>query len=100
MKHLFSCLKKYRAEAILSPLFKLLEAGMELLVPLVVAAIVDRGIAGGDRAYIVRACLVLIGFGAVGLIFALTAQFFAAKAAVGVAAELRSRLFCKLQSFS
>ncbi len=100
MKHLLSCLKTYRKEAILSPLFKLLEASMELIVPLVVAAIVDRGIAGGDKAYVVNMCLVLVAFGVVGLGFALTAQFFAAKAAVGVSAELRSRLFRKLQSFS
>ncbi len=100
LKHLLSCLKTYRKEAILSPLFKLLEASMELIVPLVVAAIVDRGIAGGDKAYVVNMCLVLVAFGVVGLGFALTAQFFAAKAAVGVSAELRSRLFRKLQSFS
>ena len=100
MKHLLSCLKRYKLEAILSPLFKLLEAGMELLVPLVVAAIVDIGIAQGDRGYIVHACLLLVGFAAVGLVFALTAQYFAAKAAVGTSAELRKRLFNKMQSFS
>lgn len=100
MKHLLSCLKTYRKEAILSPLFKLLEACMELIVPLVVAAIIDVGIAGGDRAYVVKMCLVLVAFGVAGLAFSLTAQYFAAKAAVGVSAELRSRLFRKLQSFS
>ena len=73
---------------------------MELTVPLVVAAIINTGVAGGDRRYIVFACLVLVAFGALGLLFALTAQYFAAKAAVGTAAELRSRLFHKLQSFS
>lgn len=100
MKHLFSCMKAYRAEAILSPLFKLCEACMELLVPLVVAAIVDVGIASGDVTYIVTRCLILVAFGVAGLAFALTAQFFAAKAAVGMSAELRRRLFDKLQSFS
>ncbi len=100
MHHLRSCLKRYRTEAILSPLFKLLEAAMELLVPLVVAKIVDVGIAGGDRAYILHACLLLGAFGLMGLLFALTAQYFAAKAAVGVSADLRERLFAKMQSFS
>lgn len=73
---------------------------MELVVPLVVAAIVDVGIANGDKGYIVKMCLVLVAFGVVGLAFSLTAQFFAAKAAVGASSELRSRLFCKLQTFS
>ena len=100
LKHLFSCLKPYRKEAIISPLFKLLEACMELVVPLVVAHIVDVGVAGADKMYIVYGCLVLVAFGAAGLCFALTAQYFAAKAAVGVSAELRKRLFVKLQSFS
>lgn len=100
MKHLLSCLKTYRKEAILSPLFKLLEAAMELIVPLVVAAIVDVGIANGDKGYVTEMCLVLVAFGVVGLAFSLTAQYFAAKAAVGASAELRRRLFSKLQSFS
>lgn len=100
MKHLLSCMKAYRAEAILAPLFKLCEACMELLVPLVVAMIVDVGIAAGDVPYIVTRCLILAAFGVAGLAFALTAQFFAAKAAVGGSAELRRRLFDKLQSFS
>lgn len=100
MKHLLACLKKYRKEAILSPLFKLLEVALELTVPLVVAAIIDVGIANGDKGYILNACLLLVGFGAGGLLFSLTAQYFAAKAAVGVASELKSRLFGKIQSFS
>ena len=81
MKHLFSCLKPYRKEAILAPLFKLLEASLELIVPLVVAAIVDVGIAQGDTGYIVKMGLLLVAFGIVGLAFSLTAQFFAARAA-------------------
>ena len=100
MKHLFSCLKAYRKEAILAPLFKLCEAVMELLVPLVGAQIMDIGIAGGDVGYILTRCLILVAFGVAGLAFALTAQFFAAKAAVGASAELRARLFDKLQSMS
>ncbi len=100
MKHLFSCLKRYRIEAVLAPLFKLFEAAMELVVPLVVASIVDIGIKSADKAYIVHAVLLLAAFAVFGLAFALTAQYFAAKAAVGTGAELRSRLFSKLQSFS
>ena len=100
MKELFSCMKAYRVEAVLSPLFKLCEACMELLVPLVVAMIVDVGIATGDVSYIVTRCLILVAFGVAGLAFALTAQFFAAKAAVGTSAQLRGRLFDKLQYFS
>jgi len=97
---LFSCIKAYRKEAILAPLFKLLEASLELIVPLVVAAIVDVGIANGDKGYIVSACLLLVGLGVVGLAFAVTAQYFAAKAAVGTSASLRDKLFTKLQSLS
>lgn len=100
MKHLFSCLKPYRKEAILAPLFKLLEASLELVVPLVVAAIVDTGIAQQDTGYIVKMVLLLVAFGVVGLAFSLTAQFFAARAAVGASSRLRDRLFRKLQSLS
>lgn len=75
MKHLSVCLKNYRLEAVLAPLFKLLEAAMELLVPLVVAVIVNDGVNGGDKSYILYGCLILVGFGAVGLAFSLTAQF-------------------------
>lgn len=73
---------------------------MELLVPLVVAQIVDCGIASSDVGYILSRCAILVAFGAAGLAFALTAQFFAAKAAVGASSELRRRLFSKLQSMS
>ncbi len=100
MKHLFSCLKTYRKESILAPLFKLLEATLELIVPLVVAQIVNRGIARADTAFVVYMSLLLVGFGVVGLAFSLTAQYFAARAAVGTSASLRERLFVKLQSFS
>ncbi len=100
MKHLFSCLKPYRKEAILAPLFKLLEASLELVVPLVVAAIVDTGIAQQDTGYIVKMVFLLVAFGVVGLAFSLTAQFFAARAAVGASSRLRDRLFRKLQSLS
>ena len=82
MKKVFSYLGGYKKEAVLAPLFKLLEACFELAVPLVVAAIVDRGIGQGDRGYILGMFFVLIALGAVGLAAAVTAQYFAAKAAV------------------
>ena len=93
-------MKSYTAEAILAPLFKLLEASLELVVPLVVGAIVNDGIGGNDKSYIVWGCVLLVAFGAVGLAFSLTAQYFAARAAVGVSSKLRENLFVKLQSFS
>ena len=93
-------MKSYTAEAILAPLFKLLEASLELVVPLVVGAIVNNGIGGNDKSYIVWGCVLLVAFGAVGLAFSLTAQYFAARAAVGVSSKLRENLFVKLQSFS
>ncbi len=100
MKHLFSCLKSYKKETVLAPLFKLLEASLELVVPLIVGAIVNNGISSGDVSYILYGCLILVALGAVGLGFSLTAQYFAARAAVGASAALRERLFCKLQSLS
>ena len=100
MQHLFSCLRRFKAECVLAPLFKLLEAGLELITPLIVALIVDRGIAEGDKTFIVLMCLVLVGMAVVGCAFSIAGQFFAARAAVGCSAELRSRLFRKLQSFS
>ncbi len=100
MKHLFSVLKQYKKECVLAPLFKLLEATLELIVPLLIAAIVDRGIAEGNKPYIVYTVLVMVGFGLVGLAFSLTAQYFSARAAVGTSAALREKLFVKIQSFS
>lgn len=82
-------MRGYGKECVLGPLFKLLEASFELLIPLVVAAIVDVGISAGDRSYVVKMCLVMIALGIIGLVCAVTAQFFAAKAAVGFAARLR-----------
>lgn len=100
MKSLLVFLKDYKKESILGPLFKLLEASFELFVPLVMAAIIDVGIRNGDRAYILRMCGVLILLAVIGLACSLTAQFFAAKAAVGFAAKLRHTLFAHIQSFS
>lgn len=89
MKKLLKYMKGFGKECILGPLFKLLEATFELLIPLVVARIVDVGIYNSDRAYIVKMCLVMILLGFIGLICAVSAQYFAAKAAVGFAARLR-----------
>lgn len=100
MRRLFVYLKDYRRESVLGPLFKLLEASLELIVPLVVAAIIDRGVGGADRGYAVRMCLVLVALGFVGMVFSVTAQFFAAKAAVGFATKLRGALFRHIQGLS
>lgn len=93
-------MKGYIRECILGPLFKLLEALFELFVPLVIAAIIDTGIANGDTGYIVKMCLVLVGLGLAGLCFSITAQFFAAKAAVGFVTKLRHALFEHIQTLS
>ena len=89
MKKLLKYMKGYGKECVLGPLFKLLEASFELLIPLVVASIVDTGIASGDNGYVVKMCAVMIALGIVGLVCAVTAQYFAAKAAVGFATRLR-----------
>ena len=81
MKNVFKYLKKYTAESIVAPLFKLIEALLELTVPIVVASIIDRGIGGADKGYVVKMCLLLLLIGVVGLAFSLTAQYFSAKAA-------------------
>jgi len=108
MKKLFPYFKPYKKESFLGPLFKLLEATFELLVPVIVGLIVDRGLGesvGGkypnaDKGFIFAMCGVLVAFGLVGLICAVTAQYFAAKAATGVASDVRKSLFKKLQSLS
>ncbi len=101
MRKLLKYLKHYKVQSVLAPLFKLLEACFELFVPLVVAAIVDNGIEGGAGAsYVVYACLILLALGVVGLISAVSAQYFAARAAVGFSKELRHDLFAKMQSLS
>ena len=100
MKQLLSYLKEYRKECVLGPLFKLLEASFELLVPLVMAAVIDVGIQNADRAYIWRMCLVMAALGVVGLVCSITAQYFAAKASVGFAAKLRHALFAHIQKLS
>lgn len=100
MRRLLVFLKDYKKESVLGPLFKLLEASFELIVPLVIAAIIDVGIANGDKTYIVKMCGVLILLAAVGLVSAVTAQFFAAKAAVGFATKLRHALFSHIETLS
>lgn len=89
MKKLLPYLKGYTKECILGPLFKLLEASFELAIPLVVAAIIDNGVKAQNRSYIISMCSVMVLLGAVGLVSAITAQYFAAKAAVGFAGKLR-----------
>ncbi len=100
MKRVLSYLRYYRLESALGPLFKLLEAALELLVPFVVAAIVDTGIPSGDAGRVARMGLLLVALGLVGLLSSVTAQYFAAKAAVGLAAKLRRALFAQVQKLS
>ncbi len=100
MKKLLIYLKGYEKETILAPLFKMLEALFELFVPLVMAAVIDTGIAQRDRGYIVRMCLLLIALGVIGLVCSITAQFFAARAATGFSTRLRHALFSHIQGLS
>lgn len=104
MKKLSVFLKGYVTESILGPLFKLLEAALELIVPLIIAGIIDNGIkanaGAGDSGYIIRMCLLLAALGAVGLAFSVTAQYFSAKASCGFAARMRHALFGHIQTLS
>lgn len=100
MKNLLKYLHNYIKESILAPLFKMLEASFELFVPLVVAAIIDQGIKNADKSFILGRAMVLVALAVVGFISALTAQYFAAKAAVGFGKELRSDLYCHINTLS
>ena len=108
MKDLLRYLKNYKLCSVLAPLFKLMEAAFELIIPLVVAAIVDKitavqdgvAAAGDGTTFVVYMCLLLVGLGIIGLDSAVSAQYFAAKAAVGFSKELRSDLFGKMQTLS
>ena len=100
MKKLFVYLRGFGRECVLGPLFKLLEASFELIIPLIVARIIDVGILRGDTSAIVRLVGVMALLGLVGLISAVTAQYFAAKAAIGFSARLRHALMAHIQSFS
>lgn len=100
MKMILRYMKDYKKESILGPLFKLLEASFELLIPLVMAAIIDTGIANGDKNYIYKMCGIMVVLGLIGMVCAITAQFFAAKAAVGFGTKLRHALFAHIQGLS
>lgn len=100
MKMIIRCMKPFVKESILAPLFKMLEAIFELFVPLVVASIIDKGIAGGDNGHIVKMSLVMVALAVIGLICSVTAQYFAAKAAVGAAGDMRHNLFRHIQHLS
>lgn len=100
MKKLLVFLRDYKKESVLAPLFKLLEASFELFVPLVMAKIIDVGIGTGDNSYVLKMCGVLILLAFIGLTCAITAQYFAAKAAVGFATKLRHALFKHIQKLS
>ena len=100
MKSLLVYLRHYKKETILAPLFKMLEATFELFVPLVMAKIIDVGIANGDKSYVMKMCGLLVLLGVVGLTASITAQFFAAKAATGFSKELRHSLFEHIQSLT
>ena len=100
MGFLFRYLKRYKTASIIGPLFKVIEVVFELFVPLVVASIIDNGIENGDKNYIVKMCIVMVALAAIGLASTLVAQFYSAKAAIGVATDMRHDLFSKIQSFS
>ena len=100
MKSLLVYLKDYKKETILAPLFKMLEALFELFVPLVMAAVIDVGIANSDKSYIVKMCFILIALGVIGLVCSITAQFFSAKAAAGFGTGVRHALFEHIQKLT
>lgn len=93
-------LKDYKLEAVMAPLFKMLEASFELIVPLVMASIIDKGIANSDKPFIFKMCGILIVLALIGLTCAITAQYFSAKAAVGVSTKLRHSLFSHVETLS
>lgn len=100
LKKLLVYIRDFRLECVLAPLFKLLEASFELIVPLIMAAIIDRGIPSGNTGFIVRMCLWLVVLGGVGLLSSVTAQYFSAKAAIGFSAKLRHVLMAHIQTLS
>ena len=100
MKHLYPYLRRFRKESILAPLFKMLEATFDLLVPMVVADIIKVGIAGGDTTYIWTRCGLLVLMALIGLLCSFTAQYFAARAAIGTSTGLRHELMAHIQSLS
>ncbi|MDY3888863.1 MAG: ABC transporter ATP-binding protein [Agathobacter sp.] len=100
MKKILRFLKNYKMECVMAPLFKMLEASFELFIPLVIAAIIDQGILRNNRPFVVQRFFVLLLLAVIGLTCAVTAQFFAAKAAVGFATRLRHSLFEHIQTLS
>lgn len=100
MKKLLRFMKEYKKESVLAPLFKMLEASFELLVPIVMKLIIDVGIKNQDKKYVGLMCLIMVLLGVVGLVCSITAQFFSAKAAAGYATRVRHALFSHIQSFS
>ena len=100
MKKLLIYLKDYKKETVFAPLFKMLEATFELFVPLVMAAIIDRGIGQADTGYVLKMGAILVALGLIGLLGSITAQYFAAKAAVGFSTGLKHALFDHIQSLS
>ena len=100
MKHLYPYLRRFRKESFLAPLFKMLEATFDLLVPMVVADIIKVGIAGGDTTYIWTRCGLLVLMALIGLLCSFTAQYFAARAAIGTSTGLRHELMAHIQSLS
>ena len=100
MKRLLQYLREYKKECVLAPLFKMLEASFELFVPLVVASIIDHGIAGQDKGFIYQRCMMLLALALIGFVSAVAAQYFSAKEAVGFATKLRHALFSHLQGLS
>ena len=100
MKRILVYLKPHTRDSILAPLFKLTEALLELLIPLIVASIIDVGVANGDKGYILSRCGWMIGLGLLGLLCSVTAQYFAARAATGFTASLRETLFAHIQTLS
>lgn len=100
MKGILRYLRDYKKESILAPLFKMLEATFELLIPVVMANVIDVGIAGRDIGYVVRMCLLMILLGIIGLVCSITAQYFSAKAATGFGTALRNDLFRHITSLS
>ena len=93
-------LRHYKIQSIFGPLFKMTEAVFELLVPIVMARMIDTGVAEGDRSYIYHSGIILVGLGILGLTCSLTAQYFAARASTGFGTELRNALFSHISSLS
>ncbi|PWM08122.1 MAG: ATP-binding protein, partial [Clostridiales bacterium] len=100
MRKILIYLKDYKKESVLAPLFKMLEALFELFVPIVMAKVIDIGIANSDKPYIIKMCMILVALGIIGLTCSITAQYFSAKAACGFAEKLRHSLFKHIQSLS